>query len=46
MKERSPHFKDIEVVMISDGAHALWYEKQDEVVIALLEFVEHIFKSV
>lgn len=42
VKEMSPYFEDMEVVMIEDGAHALWYEKQDEVVEALLRFVERV----
>lgn len=44
VNEMSPYFKDMEVAMIEDGAHALWYEKQDEVVTALLHFVERVIQ--
>lgn len=40
--ELSMHFKDIDVVSVEGGSHALFYEYQDDVVGALLKFVEHV----
>lgn len=42
VREISPHFEDMEVVMMKGGAHALWHEKQGEVVEALLQLVERV----
>jgi len=42
VKEMSPYFKDLDVVMVDEGSHALFYEYQDEVVGALLKFVDRV----
>ncbi|CCL99489.1 uncharacterized protein FIBRA_01507 [Fibroporia radiculosa] len=42
VKEMNPYFKDMDVVMVENGAHALFYEHQDEVVTALIKFVERV----
>ncbi|EED80710.1 predicted protein [Postia placenta Mad-698-R] len=42
VKEMSPYFKDVDVHMVDGGAHALFYEHQDEVVTALLKFAKRV----
>ncbi|KZT64941.1 alpha/beta-hydrolase [Daedalea quercina L-15889] len=42
IKEMGLHFKDIDVVMVDGGSHALFYDFQDEVVAALLKFTARV----
>ncbi|KAH9841068.1 Alpha/Beta hydrolase protein [Rhodofomes roseus] len=42
VQEMKPYFKDMDVVMVEGGSHALFYEYQKETVDALLKFVERV----
>ena len=37
-----PHFKDLELHVVQDGSHALFYDNQDEVVAILLKFIGRV----
>ncbi|TFY57845.1 hypothetical protein EVJ58_g6779 [Rhodofomes roseus] len=42
VQEMKPYFKDMDIVMVEGGSHALFYEYQKETVDALLKFVERV----